>query len=640
MTDPIRISRQELRRRRRRMGLAVLALPGAWIGLLELSCRGPELLRFDRLHALGYVVSFVGACVFWGLLLYVAARRRGRVARLVALVFVLLFVLALGTQAAFVALFRFYLARDAQVGLDSIPSVLTGAMPMTRPIVLLHWALATVGAVIMVKCARRFVRPAARWRRRVPWAIPVVLYLVAKVPVSYRTVQSTTPDLLYFHGLIEGVKERLGSLEGWSGLHVQPRTPERVPRLSPRPARARNVLMIVQEALRADVSCTAYEADCQLATRASNALLPHRLPLMQMRASSSSTAISLSNLWAGVSPAARREVMLSAPLLWEYAHAAGYFTAYWTSQHLMFGNSRLYVQDLPLDSFCSATTLDWHADMFAGATDRALSDYVIREWDGLKEPFLAVVHYSNIHTPRIYDARFAPFQPAQDSHQPSPQDERYKNFYKNVVYLSDLAVAHLLRHVRASAKGDRTVVVYTADHGESYREHGQQSDHSSSIFEEEIRVPAWIDAPAGTLSPDEEAQLRRTREEQVWHLDVPPTILDLLGVWDDPGLAPFRARMLGHPLTRSERTSAPVPLTTASWVWEDPLPVWGMMQGSLKIQARNFDTRYHCYDVAADPRERRDLGEAACAALVASARDVYGGAPGSIPRLRDIAARR
>ena len=44
--------------------------------------------------------------------------------------------------------------------------------------------------------------------------------------------------------------------------------------------------------------------------------------------------------------------------IFEYARAAGYHTAYWTSQHLMFGNARLYVQDLPLDRFACATTLD------------------------------------------------------------------------------------------------------------------------------------------------------------------------------------------------------------------------------------------------------------------------------------------
>jgi hypothetical protein len=41
-----------------------------------------------------------------------------------------------------------------------------------------------------------------------------------------------------------------------------------------------------------------------------------------------------------------------------------------------------------------------------------------------------------------------------------------------------------------------------------------------------------------------------------------------MGVWDDPAFAPFRARMMGHPVTRRERTLEPMPLTNCTWVWE------------------------------------------------------------------------
>ena len=82
------------------------------------------------------------------------------------------------------------------------------------------------------------------------------------------------------------------------------------------------------------------------------------------------------------------------------------------------------------------------------------------------------------------------------------KNDEFKNYYKNVVYLSDKAVGRLLHHIRSSKVSDRTVVFYTSDHGESFREHWQLG-HTSSVYEEEIRVPAWIDAPKGTLSEDE-----------------------------------------------------------------------------------------------------------------------------------------
>src|SRR4030095_4419815 len=107
-------------------------------------------------------------------------------------------------------------------------------------------------------------------------------------------------------------------------------------------------------------------------------------------------------------------------------------------------------------------------------------------------------------------------------------------------YLSDIAVGRLIDHVRASDKGSRTVLFYTSDHGEALREHWQLG-HTSSLYDEEIKVPGWIDAPPGTLSSEEETSVRDAAHQLLWHYDLHATMLDLLGIWDAPELAPFRA---------------------------------------------------------------------------------------------------
>ncbi len=122
-----------------------------------------------------------------------------------------------------------------------------------------------------------------------------------------------------------------------------------------------------------------------------------------------------------------------------------------------------------------------------------MTDRVIQEWGELKEPFFAVVHYSNVHFPYVYDEEFAPFQPA-DMDKSAEKNDEFKNYYKNVVYLSDMAVGRMLSFIRDTDAGKRTVVVYTSDHGESFREHWQLG-HTSSVYDEEIHVPGWVDAP-------------------------------------------------------------------------------------------------------------------------------------------------
>jgi arylsulfatase A-like enzyme len=243
------------------------------------------------------------------------------------------------------------------------------------------------------------------------------------------------------------------------------------------------------------------------------------------------------------------------------------------------------------------------------------------------------VHYNNIHAPRVYDRREAPFQPAERGN-PSPTNEKYKNYYKDVVHLSDLAVGKLLRAIRQTDSGSRTVVVYTSDHGESYHEHNP-GDHAGTVFDEEIRVPGWIDAPPGTLSEAEEAAMRGKRDAFVWHVDVLPTVLDLMGLWDAPALAAQRARMMGHPLTRPDLTTDPVPLSNVSWSWEYRYPNWGAMQGNLKVVARHTDSAFHCFDVVADPLERAELPAARCSSLLAAANAFFPVAPARFGRLRD-----
>lgn len=607
----------------------MLAIPTAWVIGTDLLRRARALADLDWTHRLGYLASIVESLVFWSVLLLAASRRRGTVAALAASLFVALFTLAAGVEGAFHAFYNIYLSLDGQVHSKSVLWSVVGTLPLGRPLIFGHLLAALGVAVTTLLLARRFAR-SGPWRARIAAIlVPFALYAVFRLPVSYRTLQSTAFDMIYFHGIVGAVKENLGITHDSPDLRVQRRSPEAVPRLTARPARPRNVVMVLQESQRADVTCSEFTPDCKLATRASNLVVPERLPLLELRSNASTTAISISNLWSGVRPTEGRELLHSVPLLWDYAHAAGYDTAYWTSQNLMFGNARLYVQDIPVSHRCVGTELDSQADLDTGAYDRLLTDRVIAEWGELKEPFFAVVHYSNVHFPYVYDEQFAPFQPA-DMDKSAEKNEEFKNYYKDVVYLSDLAVGRLLQHIRGLESGKRTVIVYTSDHGESFREHWQLG-HTSSLYDEEIHVPGWVDAPPGTLSPAEEASLRAAKREYVFHLDLAPTFLDLLGVWDDPALEPFRARMMGHPLTRRARTMEPLPLTNCTWLWECAFRNWGMMRGSMKLEAREWDGEYHCFDVAEDPQEENNLGEQACGPLADLARATYHVMPNVTP---------
>jgi arylsulfatase A-like enzyme len=163
-------------------------------------------------------------------------------------------------------------------------------------------------------------------------------------------------------------------------------------------------------------------------------------------------------------------------------------------------------------------------------------------------------------------------------------------------------------------------------------EHGQGCDHGCSLFEEEIRVPLWIDAPASTLSPAEAEALASAKNEPVFHVDAAATLLDLLGLWDAPELGDRRRFFLGQPLTRPGRELRTIPLSNVSHGWERGLPSYGLMRGPMKLAAMHRHGRFVCHDVEHDPSEEHDL-EGDCKDLRDMARAVYGVPPSAFGNL-------
>jgi hypothetical protein len=402
------------------------------------------------------------------------------------------------------------------------------------------------------------------------------------------------------------------------------RDPDAVPALHPAGAARRNVLILLTEGARFDSVCSEPGASCKL-TPFTDRVAKKRMPLSQMRATSSTTAISLAVILSGLPATKAAYAIKRAPLLFDYARAAGYDTAYWSSQGPMFTHSAEFFASLRVSRRCDARDVDPSPDPDTGAKDELLTERAKRDIAALAEPWFAVVQYANTHYP--YRARRGeePFQPATDSKAPE-ENEAFKNHYRNSLFAQDKTIADLFSSVRSGPAAKRTVVIYLSDHGEAFRDHGQLG-HTTSVFEEEIHVPAWIDAPEGTLSADETAALTAARRALTWHVDIAPTVLDLFGVWDDQSASRLRARMIGTSLLRPRRTTVGIALTNCTDIWGCGYRNWGLMFGSRKLEAREDDSAWHCWDVASDPAESHDLGAAACPVLTRAAGVLFGGLP-------------
>jgi hypothetical protein len=587
--------------------------PGLAVAGLDFALRGRLLREFTREAAIAYEECFAPALIAWGALIVASARRRGWTRWMGRVLLASLALFSVGTQVQTWARYASYLNwRTALMGNSLLPFLgqqLWGDRLRTLAIL-----LAPVVVALGIAVAMRKLAPPRR--RASILALPVAILALGAAVVWGKADagwdSGTSPDVLWLAACGALAKSKRTHEDVMVELRWLPdtRSPEALPALAPHPARARNVLLLVDESVRGEDICSSRGDDCPR-NPFTNALLPDRYGLEQMRALDSTTALSMVAMLSGQSPSDPRARLLSAPLLPEYAHAAGADAAYWTSQNLLYANAGRFLDGLPLQAFVCGTEIAPYADYLDGADDGALLDRVLDDLPRLRPPYFAVAQLANTHFPYKVDVHDLPFSSTHDW-RTMDAFGRTRIRYWDALHRQDKLIAHFLSMLRARPGAESTVVVFLSDHGEQIGEHGQ-TGHTWNLYDDEIHVPMWIDAPAGTLSDDEAARLRALRDVPLTELDVAPTLLDLLGVWDDPAVAPLRARMSGVSLLRgAPPPDRAVAMTNCSQLFSCSSRNWGAMRGTRKLLASEQDREWHCFDLADDPYESIDLGPESC----------------------------
>ena len=151
-----------------------------------------------------------------------------------------------------------------------------------------------------------------------------------------------------------------------------------------------------------------------------------------------------------------------------------------------------------------------------------------------KERFFLWGHYYDPHDP--YGV--VPGHPARDT-------SDLAMYEANLAYV-DEHLGKFVDGLKSRGLWDKTVLIVTADHGDEFLEHGHRF-HGATLYEEMTHVPLVMHVPGLPA---------RAPEVPVGHLDVAPTLLELLNV-------KIPAKFLGHsraPELRSGTPPAPYPV--------------------------------------------------------------------------------
>lgn len=205
-----------------------------------------------------------------------------------------------------------------------------------------------------------------------------------------------------------------------------------------------------------------------------------------------------------------------------------------------------------------------------------------------------------------------------------PPDEvaAFVRLYDAEIRYADDALGALLSRLRQEGLDRTTLVVVTADHGESLGEHDYFFEHGDLGTEAEIHVPLLMVLP-GTIPSGLRVPFTTSS------VDVIPTLVDLAGLPVDPAfrgqsLAPYlrgasaEDRLCFGETDRSlheENTRRELPGVAGKWRW--------IRKGRFKlVRIPHGDGRVErrLYDVVLDPLESRDLSEAHPAIAASMAR--------------------
>ena len=416
----------------------------------------------------------------------------------------------------------------------------------------------------------------------------------------WRWEQSSLPDANFF--LVVGQRYYNILTKGQTG------TPSLMPRIIPQLESVNrepefNILIMVQESLRPDhMSIYGYQRDTTPNLRDFFARHPGEVFIFKEAiAHSSSTHLSLPTILQGLNPSIPAKYWFTSPLIFEYAKLLkNVRTFFITSQKLRWQNFDLFFQSPALDYLWSRDTSGLPHFNDAGVDDRITAQEFGRHITELASKpghFLGVLQFNANHSPY-----FTP--------------EEYKNWktepidqYDNSVFFLDSVLEIVLNYLEQTGLLNNTIIIFTSDHAEAFGEHGHFG-HAHFNYEN-LRVPFWLYIPKSLQAKIPGIQnLKNNLSKAVANQDIPPTLLDLYGLYELEQIAEYRSLMQGNSLLRSINETRAIFSLNKTDIFSYSLGTGLCLLINHKkyiIDENNNVVKEYLFDLKKDPYETEDL---------------------------------
>jgi arylsulfatase A-like enzyme len=220
-------------------------------------------------------------------------------------------------------------------------------------------------------------------------------------------------------------------------------------------------------------------------------------------------------------------------------------------------------------------------------------------------PSFLFVHTMDPHVPytppppfdQLYEPHPTPDHPAADPRtdykEPLDRDRMLAQFDGEIAY-GDREFGRFLRELKARGLYDEALIVFMADHGEEFLDHGMWL-HGKSVFDELIRVPLVVKFPG-------KSHAGRRVARQVQTVDVLPTVLETFSL-----PVPVPPIIVGRSLRQVAEKEVP-PVEAISEISHRGYVAHGIRTEQDKY-IRRFSPKEDelFFDLKADPKEQANL---------------------------------
>ena len=211
-----------------------------------------------------------------------------------------------------------------------------------------------------------------------------------------------------------------------------------------------------------------------------------------------------------------------------------------------------------------------------------------------EDPFFLFLHYFDPHVPYV-DHEAGEDHGTEDAQDALgvPQETRAElGRYRSEIAFTDRHVGSVLDALERAGLAERTAVVFFSDHGEAFYEHPGIRRHSYSLYGEELGVPLVVRCPG--IAP-------RRVSSFVRNVDLFPTLVELFEL----STPQARTGVSLVPLLNGTQRDSPALL--AEIRLKDGYHWNGLVRERFKLLENVSKETFELYDLAADPRETRDL---------------------------------